>query len=639
MPDPAAGRQPSDQPSFFARGAGARLPIVDRAQHKKGCCTAEDAQDARRVADRLNIPFYALDFQDEFGRIIDYFVAEYATGRTPNPCVVCNTWLKFGRLFDYADSAGADFVATGHYARIVTAADGSAALAVGVDEAKDQSYALFGIERRFLSRMLLPVGGYRKPQIRELAQGLGLRVADKKESQEICFVPDGDHAAFIRRRVGESATAGAIVTTDGREVGRHDGVERFTIGQRKGLGVALGGPRFVVRLEPDTGRVVIGSKDELARDELVSRRHQLARRSADGTAALRRQNPLQQPPRPGHDRAAAGGALALPVRAAPVRRGPRPGRGLLCRRAGFGRRLDRITTGRPDLMLTLLQISDLHFGPMFLPKVAEALLRAAAEIHPDILVASGDFTQRAKPAQFADARAFLDRLPAVPRIVVPGNHDIPLYRVHERLLSPYGLYCQHISAELDTVLARGDATIVALNTTAPWLRVTDGRIQSRQLELAAQAFAASPRGAVKIVVAHHHFAPAPDVERKWDATFGAEAALQRFEQLGVDLILGGHLHRAYTASPRDAFPQHGDSGLLIVECGTSTSSRGRGRERGRNSLNVLQIDERSITVTHWLFSPATGDFAPANRHVFPRRGESLPSGVPGGGPAVQRAGR
>jgi tRNA-specific 2-thiouridylase len=255
-----------------ARGSGrqAVLPIIERAAHRQGCCTAADAEDARRVADRLNIPFYALDFQEEFGRIIDYFVAEYTAARTPNPCVVCNTWLKFGRLFDYADSVQADYVATGHYARIVPGADGRPALAVGVDEAKDQSYALFGIDRRLLDRMMLPVGVYRKPEIRDMAQRLGLRVADKKESQEICFVPEGDHAAFIRERIGPSATAGTIVTTDGQEVGHHDGLERFTIGQRKGLGVALGEPRFVVRLEPATGRVVIGSKADLARDELTA---------------------------------------------------------------------------------------------------------------------------------------------------------------------------------------------------------------------------------------------------------------------------------------------------------------------------------------------------------------------------------
>jgi tRNA-specific 2-thiouridylase len=279
--EPLPGNRAGDSPAGSCRSAGAKpagagasgrgvLPIIERAAHKQGCCTAADAEDARRVADRLNIPFYALDFQDEFGRIIDYFVAEYAAARTPNPCVVCNTWLKFGRLFDYADSVQAEYVATGHYARIVAAADGRPALAVGVDEAKDQSYALFGIDRRLLARMMLPVGGYRKPEIREIAQRLGLRVADKKESQEICFVPEGDHAAFIRGRIGPSATAGTIVTTDGQEVGRHDGLERFTIGQRKGLGVALGEPRFVVRLEPATGRVVIGTKADLARDELTA---------------------------------------------------------------------------------------------------------------------------------------------------------------------------------------------------------------------------------------------------------------------------------------------------------------------------------------------------------------------------------
>jgi tRNA-specific 2-thiouridylase len=220
------------------------------------------------VAERLEIPFYAIDFQEEFGRIIDYFVEEYAAARTPNPCVMCNNWIKFGRLFDYADSVGAEFVATGHYARLAEVERGGGpALLRGVDTAKDQSYVLFGIERLLLSRMLLPVGGYRKPEIRRIAEQLGLRVADKRDSQEICFVPDQDHAAFIRRREG-GTQPGEIVTTSGAVVGRHDGLERFTIGQRKGLGVALGEPHFVVRLERETGRVVLGAREELARREL-----------------------------------------------------------------------------------------------------------------------------------------------------------------------------------------------------------------------------------------------------------------------------------------------------------------------------------------------------------------------------------
>ena len=258
-----------------ATGALASLPIVTtRANHKQGCCSASDAEDARRVADRLEIPFYAIDFQEEFSQIIDYFVAEYSQARTPNPCVMCNNWLKFGRLFDYADSVSADFVATGHYARLIPAADGMQppALSRGVDDGKDQSYVLFGINRNLLPRMLLPVGDYRKDEIRELAREIGLRVADKRDSQEICFVPDGDHASFIRRRRGAESTAGEMVSTDGRIVGKHDGVEGFTIGQRKGLGVSFGEPRYVVRIEPQTNRVVVGAKHELARPELTANR-------------------------------------------------------------------------------------------------------------------------------------------------------------------------------------------------------------------------------------------------------------------------------------------------------------------------------------------------------------------------------
>src|SRR6185312_12756586 len=171
--------------------------------HKQGCCTASDAADARRIADRLDIPFYAVNFSDEFGRIMDYFVDEYTAGRTPNPCVMCNNWLKFGKLCEYADGVGAEFVATGHYAQLLAGSEGERpALCRGLDESKDQSYVLFGIDRRVLPRVLFPVGDRQKEEIREIARGLGLRVADKKDSQEICFVPDGDYAAFVRRRRG-----------------------------------------------------------------------------------------------------------------------------------------------------------------------------------------------------------------------------------------------------------------------------------------------------------------------------------------------------------------------------------------------------------------------------------------------------
>ena len=247
---------------------GFQLPIFSgRADHKQGCCSASDAEDARRVADRLDIPFYALNLQAEFRQIIDYFIDEYTRGRTPNPCVQCNNWLKFGKLFDYADSVGAEFVATGHYARL----EGNPLqISRGVDDHKDQSYVLFGIPRRLLPRMLLPVGEYRKSQIRALAAKVGLRVAEKKDSQEICFVTSGKHDEFVRQRRRGIDMAGEIVTTEGRVVGTHPGIERFTIGQRKGLGVAMGEPYFVVRIEPQSCRVVIGRQEELARSELTA---------------------------------------------------------------------------------------------------------------------------------------------------------------------------------------------------------------------------------------------------------------------------------------------------------------------------------------------------------------------------------
>ena len=247
------------------------LPVLNpRADHKQGCCSALDAEDGRRVAERLGIPFYALNLEEEFRQIIDYFVEEYTIGRTPNPCVMCNNWIKFGKLFDYADSIDADFVATGHYARLVTPTDGSTPQILrGIDESKDQSYVLFGIKRHYLQRMLLPVGHFEKTTIREIAGQIGLNVAEKKDSQEICFVTSGRHDQFVRDRQASSTdTSGALVTTDGRVVGQHPGVEGYTIGQRKGLGVALGEPYFVVRIDINKREVVLGKKEELGRSEL-----------------------------------------------------------------------------------------------------------------------------------------------------------------------------------------------------------------------------------------------------------------------------------------------------------------------------------------------------------------------------------
>jgi len=250
-----------------------RLPIAEAKSHRQGCCSASDAADARRVADHLDIPFYAINFQEEFGRIQDYFADEYLAGRTPNPCVMCNIWLKFGRLWEFAQRIGADAIATGHYARILRPDTASrAALHRGLDHAKDQSYVLFGISRDILEQIRFPVGDRTKAEIRELARAAGLSTADKPDSQEICFIPDNDYAGFLERRRGRPDTPGELVDTAGNVVGRHDGFEKFTIGQRRRLGVTFGEPRFVVRIEPETRRVVVGTREELGRRTLTADR-------------------------------------------------------------------------------------------------------------------------------------------------------------------------------------------------------------------------------------------------------------------------------------------------------------------------------------------------------------------------------
>jgi tRNA-uridine 2-sulfurtransferase len=225
-----------------------------RADRKKGCCSAIDAGDARRVADRLDVPFYALDFEREFDRIIDYFADEYLNGRTPNPCVVCNSWLKFGQLWAYGKSLDADFIATGHYARLARE-NGEAQLHRAIDGDKDQSYVLYGIKREVLPRLLFPLGDMRKEQVRAIAREAGLAVADKPDSVEICFVPDNDHARLIRERRPDASTPGTFVDEAGHVLGGHDGIERYTIGQRKGL-------------LPETNEVVLGDREGLLSSSL-----------------------------------------------------------------------------------------------------------------------------------------------------------------------------------------------------------------------------------------------------------------------------------------------------------------------------------------------------------------------------------
>ena len=230
---------------------------------KQGCCSVGDAEDARTVAARLDIPFYVVNFRREFGRIIEYFVAEYDAGRTPNPCVRCNDWLKFGRLHEYAEQVGAGRVASGHYACIDDGPDGPRLLR-GLDAGKDQSYVLFGTPRDRLREMLLPIGNMHKADVRALAEELDLPVFDKPDSQEICFVPDNDYAGLVRRRSETGVEPGPILDTSGKVVGEHPGHQHFTIGQRRKVGVAFGHPIFVVEKNPETNAVVVGPREALA---------------------------------------------------------------------------------------------------------------------------------------------------------------------------------------------------------------------------------------------------------------------------------------------------------------------------------------------------------------------------------------
>lgn len=253
---------------------GAHTDAIDhRPDNKKGCCSAIDANDARRVADKLDLPFYALNFEREFSQIMDYFADEYLRGRTPNPCVVCNNWLKFGQLWDFGQKLRADYIATGHYARILHGPTGEAELHTGIDSNKDQSYVLHGIRREVLPHLLFPVGGYTKPEIRAIAAEAGFTaVATKPDSVEICFVPSGDHTDVVRqRRPAEAAAlAGVVREKDGTILGEHDGIDRFTIGQRKGLGVAAGQKRFVLEIIPESREVIVGDAEGLLARGLVA---------------------------------------------------------------------------------------------------------------------------------------------------------------------------------------------------------------------------------------------------------------------------------------------------------------------------------------------------------------------------------
>ena len=239
---------------------------ISRAEDK--CCGPQAVADARAVAHSLGIPHYVVDEADQFERmVIDYFTSEYQAGRTPNPCVICNEKLKFGNLWGKAEALGCDYIATGHYA-IIEHQEDRAVLRKGADPRKDQSYFLFSLRQPQLRRALTPLGAMRKPEIRKIAHSLGLKVADKIDSQEICFVPGNDYKAFLRSHLGENEFhRGEIYDVDGNFVGGHDGIELFTIGQRKGLPGGSARPRYVVDLDAKTNRVIVGDVDDLLCDE------------------------------------------------------------------------------------------------------------------------------------------------------------------------------------------------------------------------------------------------------------------------------------------------------------------------------------------------------------------------------------
>ncbi|MDR4510071.1 MAG: tRNA 2-thiouridine(34) synthase MnmA [Candidatus Brocadiaceae bacterium] len=235
----------------------------------KTCCSLEDADDAHAVADQLGIQFHVLNFKEAFDRIINTFCAEYLNGRTPNPCIMCNQDLKFGKLLHFAKMLNADFVATGHYARIEKS-NKRYLLKKGADETKDQSYVLFTLHQGQLSKTLFPLGRATKDSVRKMARDLNLKTKDKPESQDICFVLDNNYHSIVKERLGSAIAPGEIKDTRGKTLGKHHGIPFFTIGQRKGLGVALGSPRYVIDIDPQKNVVVIGKGDELMENELIA---------------------------------------------------------------------------------------------------------------------------------------------------------------------------------------------------------------------------------------------------------------------------------------------------------------------------------------------------------------------------------
>lgn len=245
----------------------------EQIEENGGCCGITAVDDARRVAAQLDIPYYVMNFKNEFKEnVIDYFTDEYINGRTPNPCIACNRYVKWDSLLRRSMDIGADYIATGHYARISKLPNGRYAVRNSVTAKKDQTYALYNLTQEQLSHTLMPVGEYTKDEIRAIASKIGIQVANKPDSMEICFVPDNDYAGFISREKGYVSTPGNFVDLDGNILGQHRGIIHYTVGQRKGLGLAVGHPVFVVAIRPDTNEVVIGENEDVFSSKLYADR-------------------------------------------------------------------------------------------------------------------------------------------------------------------------------------------------------------------------------------------------------------------------------------------------------------------------------------------------------------------------------
>jgi 3',5'-cyclic AMP phosphodiesterase CpdA len=273
-------------------------------------------------------------------------------------------------------------------------------------------------------------------------------------------------------------------------------------------------------------------------------------------------------------------------------------------------------------MMKLLHISDLHFGRHYVAEVAEALLRIAHELQPDAVIVSGDLTQRAREAEFADARQFLDRLPGAAQVVVPGNHDVPLYRVWERLTAPFALYDRYLGAR-NTVWRDSRAVVVGLDSTAPHRAVKNGRISRTQLDFCEQALHGLAPDTYRVVVFHHHLVPPPTFVPARPMP-KARRLLERLTALRVDLVLSGHLHRAYTGNSLDVYGgADREHGIIVAQCGTTTSRRGRWREREKNSFNWVQLGDGHVRITHFLYFSDRRGFSPVAQHDFARPGREV----------------